>query len=76
MDKLSESILLLVDIASNIRERRLAKGGLELESVEVSVQFANPETRTGKLEDLIPKEVFKKKLKHYIILHICTLDVS
>ncbi|CAH8436353.1 unnamed protein product [Schistosoma guineensis] len=56
LDKLSKSILLLVDIASNIRERRLAKGGLELESVEVSVQFANPETRTGKLEDLIPKE--------------------
>ncbi|VDP42773.1 unnamed protein product [Schistosoma margrebowiei] len=56
LDKLSKSISLLVDIASNIRERRLAKGGLELESVEVSVQFANPETRTGKLEDLIPKE--------------------
>ncbi|XP_018647748.1 ribonuclease II-related [Schistosoma mansoni] len=52
----NKSILLLVDIASNVRERRLAKGGLELESVEVSVQFANPETRTGKLEDLIPKE--------------------
>ncbi|CAH8437909.1 unnamed protein product [Schistosoma turkestanicum] len=56
LDKLSESLLLLVDIASNIRERRLAKGGLELESVEVSVRFANPESRTGKLEDLIPKE--------------------
>ncbi|CAH8447523.1 unnamed protein product [Heterobilharzia americana] len=56
LEKLSKSISLLVDIASNIRTRRLAKGGLELESVEVRVQFADPETRTGKLEDLIPKE--------------------
>ncbi|CAH8832647.1 unnamed protein product [Trichobilharzia szidati] len=56
LDKLSKSISLLVDIASHVRTRRLAKGGLELESVEVRVQFADPETRTGKLEDLIPKE--------------------
>ncbi|VDQ06818.1 unnamed protein product [Trichobilharzia regenti] len=34
LDKLSKSISLLVDIASNVRTRRLAKGGLELESVE------------------------------------------
>ncbi|KAK4472849.1 hypothetical protein MN116_004062 [Schistosoma mekongi] len=56
LNKLANSLLLLVDIASNIRKRRLAKGGLELESVEVTVQFSNQGSRTGKLEDLIHKE--------------------
>ncbi|TNN20929.1 DIS3-like exonuclease 1 [Schistosoma japonicum] len=56
LDKLTNSILLLVDIASNIRKRRLAKGGLELESVEVTVQFSSQGLRTGKLEDLVQKE--------------------
>ncbi|TGZ63828.1 hypothetical protein CRM22_006707 [Opisthorchis felineus] len=54
--KLESSIRLLVDVASAVRTRRVARGGLELDSIEIGVRFANPETRSGKLEDLVPKE--------------------
>ncbi|VDP94563.1 unnamed protein product [Echinostoma caproni] len=56
LGRLEESIKLLVDVASTIRTRRVARGGLELDSIEISVRFADPETRSGKLEDLVPKE--------------------
>ncbi|KAF7262293.1 hypothetical protein EG68_00470 [Paragonimus skrjabini miyazakii] len=54
--KLESSIKLLVEIASTIRARRVARGGLELDSIEVAVRFADAQTRSGDLEDLVPKE--------------------
>uniref|UniRef100_A0A5K3F2M3 DIS3-like exonuclease 1 n=1 Tax=Mesocestoides corti TaxID=53468 RepID=A0A5K3F2M3_MESCO len=54
--ELHTAITMLVDIASRIRFLRLDRGGLELDSVEVSVRFENPEQRTGALEDIVPKE--------------------
>lgn len=56
LGQLYTSISMLVRIASQIREMRLDQGGLELESIEVSVKFENPEERSGKLEDIVPKE--------------------
>ncbi|KAL7056994.1 hypothetical protein AAHC03_019040 [Spirometra sp. Aus1] len=56
LGELYTAISILARIASSIRARRLERGGLELESIEVSIQFANPETRTGSLQDIIPKE--------------------
>lgn len=57
LKELYSSVCMLARIASSIRALRLERGGLELESVEVSVQFENTESRTGKLEDIVPKEV-------------------
>ncbi|KAF5406041.1 hypothetical protein PHET_00417 [Paragonimus heterotremus] len=54
--RLESSIKLLVEIASTIRARRVARGGLELDSIEVAVRFADAQTRSGDLEDLVPKE--------------------
>lgn len=56
LGELYTALSILARIASSIRARRLERGGLELESIEVSIQFANPETRTGSLQDIIPKE--------------------
>nr|CUU99529.1 hypothetical transcript [Hymenolepis microstoma] len=56
LGQLYSSISLLVRIASKIRHMRIDQGGLELDSVEVSVKFENPDERTGALEDIIPKE--------------------
>ncbi|TPP60449.1 DIS3 exonuclease 1 [Fasciola gigantica] len=57
LGRLEESVKLLVDVASAIRVRRVARGGLELDSIEITVPFADPNARSGKLEDLVPKEV-------------------
>ncbi|VEL15209.1 unnamed protein product [Protopolystoma xenopodis] len=46
----------LVKTASLIRSHRIARGGLELESIEMNIQFSDPESKLG-LIDLIPKEV-------------------
>ncbi|KAA3673549.1 DIS3-like exonuclease 1, partial [Paragonimus westermani] len=54
--KLESSIKLLVEVASTIRARRVARGGLELDSIEIAVRFADAQTRSGDLEDLVPKE--------------------
>ncbi|KAA0185075.1 DIS3 exonuclease 1 [Fasciolopsis buskii] len=56
LGRLEDSIKTLVDVASAIRVRRVARGGLELDSIEITVRFADPDTRSGKLEDLVPKE--------------------
>ncbi|CAL8089073.1 unnamed protein product [Calicophoron daubneyi] len=56
LTELENAIKLLVEVASNIRTRRVARGGLELDSIEISVRFEDQQTRSGKLEDLIPKE--------------------
>ncbi|VUZ43706.1 unnamed protein product [Hymenolepis diminuta] len=56
LGQLYTSIGMLVRIASQIRHLRIDQGGLELDSVEVSVKFENPEERTGALEDIVPKE--------------------
>lgn len=61
LHELQSAIRLLVQMASTIRTRRVARGGLELESVEVSVRFEDTQTRSGKLEDLVPKEVSRHR---------------
>ncbi|KAL3312654.1 DIS3 mitotic control, partial [Cichlidogyrus casuarinus] len=52
----AEAIRLLVRVATQIRTRRLKRGGLELDSIEVSVRFEDQKSRSGRLEDLIPSE--------------------
>ncbi|VDM19023.1 unnamed protein product [Hydatigera taeniaeformis] len=56
---LYSAICMLIRIASHIRHLRIDQGGLELDSVEVSVKFENPKERTGALEDIIPKETLE-----------------
>lgn len=55
VDELRTAITLLVEVASAIKQRRMTRGGLELEGIEVSVRFADAE-RT-QMEDLLPKQV-------------------
>ncbi|CDS37889.1 dis3 exonuclease 1 [Echinococcus multilocularis] len=57
--RLYSAICMLVRIASQIRHLRVDRGGLELDSVEVSVKFENPKERTGALEDIVPKETLE-----------------
>lgn len=56
LGQLYTSICMLVRIASQIRHMRIEKGGLELDSAEVTVKFENSEERTGALKDIVPKE--------------------
>ncbi|KAL5971885.1 DIS3-like exonuclease 1 [Taenia solium] len=56
---LYSAICMLIRIASQIRHLRIDRGGLELDSVEVSVKFENQKERTGALEDIVPKEALE-----------------
>ncbi|KAL5104674.1 DIS3-like exonuclease 1 [Taenia crassiceps] len=57
--RLYSAICMLIRIASQIRHLRIDRGGLELDSVEVSVKFENQKERTGALEDIVPKETLE-----------------
>ncbi|OUM69470.1 hypothetical protein PIROE2DRAFT_57372 [Piromyces sp. E2] len=52
--KLRPSLVNLTKIARIIREKRIAKGGLELESLEVKFKFAD-----GKITDILQKQVLE-----------------